>query len=396
MQQKIATEDLQLGMYVAELDRPWLESPFLFQGFVIDSEEDLAKLRETCRFVYVDAERSVTASEQRNSAAPVVGKADPVISFRTEHAQAVQEHRVASTRVIKLLDDIRLGQSITTEEARTVVGSLINVIARNANTAMWLTHLRRSDSATADHCLNVSILAIAFARHLGIPKEEIAVIGIGALLHDMGIARLPPEILQKPGKLDDAEYERVRLHPLEGESVLKLTKTLPTPSLQIVRWHHERLDGSGYPDGLKGEQIPRAVLVTAIADAYDAMTSARSYRAAITPQEALAELRKVAAFAFGEQLVQEFIRCVGIYPIGSLVQLSTGVIGVVVASNPGERLMPVVMQIRDAGGKEMRQRPLLNLATTVAHKQEAVQISRVLNPQEYGIDISALVEDTHI
>lgn len=395
MQQKIATEDLQLGMYVAELDRPWLDSPFLFQGFVIDSEEDLAKLRETCHFVYVDAERSTVAPEARAPAAGAAMKTDAVTSFRTAHAKAVQEHRAAGTRVIKLLDDIRLGQSITTEEARTVVGSLINVISRNANTAMWLTHLRRSDSATADHCLNVSILAIAFARHLNMPKEEIAAIGIGALLHDMGLARLPPEILQKPGKLDEAELTRVKQHPLEGETVLKLTKSLPTVSLQIVRWHHERLDGSGYPDGLKGEQVPRAALVTAIADAYDAMTSPQPYRPALTPQEALAELRKAIPL-FGEQLVQEFIRCVGIYPIGSLVMLSTGVMGVVVASNPGARLMPVVMQIRDADGKEMRQRPLLNLATTVAHKQEAVQVSRVLNPQEYGIDISALVEDTHI
>lgn len=395
MQQKIATEDLQLGMYVAELDRPWLDSPFLFQGFIIDSEEDLAKLRETCRFVYVDAERSTTAPEARAPASGAVTKTDAATSFRTEHAKAVQEHRVASTRVIKMLDDIRLGQSITTEEARTVVGSLINVISRNANTAMWLTHLRRSDSATADHCLNVSILAIAFARHLNMPKEEIAAIGIGALLHDMGLARLPPEILQKQGELNEAEYARVKQHPLEGETVLKLTKTLPTISLQIVRWHHERLDGSGYPDGIKGEQIPRAALVTAIADAYESMTSPQPYRAAMTPQDALAELRKSVPL-FGAQLIQEFIRCVGIYPIGSLVLLSTGVIGVVVASNPGARLMPVVMQIRDADGKEMRQRPLLNLATTVAHKQEAVQISRVLNPQEYGVDISALVEDTHI
>lgn len=400
MKLKVDVAQLRIGMYVAELDRPWLESPFLFQGFLIESEDDLARLRDTCRYVYVDEQRSTDAPD-RESLQAVAGTGrrqapagrDTAAEFRGAYREAKREHEKASTRVIKLLDDARLGKSLDEAEARTVVSGLVNTISRNLNTALWFTNLQRQNTEVANHCLNTSILAIAFARYLGMEKGEIMAVGIGALLHDVGIMRIPAEILRKPGKLTREEYAEVQKHPVTGHSVMKLTRSLPETSLQVIRWHHERVDGSGYPDRLKGDEIPRAVRVAAIADVYDSMTSDRVYRNGVTPQEALAEMNRHAERDFGKELVAEFVRCVGIYPIGSLVLLSNENLGLVVASSPETRLRPVVMLVRDAEGQILRRRPLLNLA---GEGTDDIRIVRVVDPRDYGIDIAELIEETEL
>lgn len=411
MKLKVEVAKLAIGMYVSELDRPWLDSPFLFQGFMIESEDDLAQLREHCRYVFVDelrsrenpAVKSIGNQLAASATGTVLDEAEVARAtgsekaFRKEYQQTRQLHQKTNTSLIKILDDVRLGESVDTGDAKTLVGGLVNTISRNVSTALWLTNLRKRHEATANHCLNTSILAIAFASHLGLPKAEIAAIGIGALLHDVGIMRTPPQILDKPGMLTREEYDVVKRHPLEGHAVLKLTHTLPEISLQIIHSHHERVDGSGYPDQLKGDAIPRQALIVGIADMYDSMTSDRPYRSSVTPQEALTYMHKHATKDFGRELVEEFIKCVGIYPIGSLVLLNNGTLGIIVASNPGARLKPIVMLVRDAEGTMLRPRPLLNLAITgKAARQDAPAIARIVNPRDYGIDIAEIAAEETI
>lgn len=406
MKLKVDVEKLALGMYVAELDRPWLESPFLFQGFLIESEDDLERLRDVCRYVYVDDLKSRSLPEEKHlkdalpagasgdgeeseTPRPTPKRRDAAEDFRAAYAEAREVYGRSTTRMIKMLDDIRLGKSLEVEESRTIVKGLVNTISRNTNTALWLTNLQSRSQETANHCLNVAILSVAFAQYLGVPKAKLVEIGIGALLHDVGIMRLPDSITRKTGKLTQEEYQTLQTHPVSGEGVLKLTRTLPDLSLRIVRSHHERIDGTGYPDRLKGEQIPREVLLVAISDVYDAMTSDRTYTETLTPQEALTTIHRNAERDFGRELVESFIRCLGIYPIGSLVLLSNGALGLVMTSNPESRLRPVVMLVRDADGSRNTRQALLNLAGKGTGE---TRIERVVDPRDYGIDVAELAE----
>lgn len=411
MRIKVDVEEVTKGMYVAELDRPWLESPFLFQGFVIETDDDLATLREKCNYVFIDDQKSRDSSELRklfeglspqqavsgSNGQPVAeadGDPGSARSFKDNFERAVTTFKRSTSTVIRFFDDVRLGNSIDTEDAKGVVGELVSEITHNPNTALWLTSLRSRDEATANHCLNVAILALAFGRHLGYSHDRLQDLGLGALMHDVGVARTPKDILNKPGKLSQDEFEVMKKHPRDGYNVLRVTRNLPEASLEIILHHHERVDGSGYPDGLAGEDIKEHVRIVAIADVYDSMTSDRPYHEAKSPQDALTQMHKRAEQQFGRSLMEEFIKCVGIYPIGSLVVLETGALGVVMSSNPEARLKPLILLVRDEQGREVRPRKLVNLAQLAAQRGEkGWSISRTVNPKDYGVDISSIAAE---
>ena len=415
MRIKVDVEQVQIGMYVAALDRPWLESPFLFQGFVVETEEDLESLRSYCNYVFIDDVKSRDSKEVRRlieettaSAGVEAAKPDDrqtaerirqgsLESFRESLHTATESFRRTTGGVIRFFNDMRLGKSIETEDAKVVVSELITTISSNVNTALWLTNLRNQHEATASHCLNVSILALAFARHLGYSHEQLEEVGMGALLHDLGIARVPNSVLNKPGNLTEEEFDVVKKHPRDGFNVLRLTREIPAGALDIVLHHHERVNGSGYPDGLRDDDIREPVRVVAIADMYDSMTTERIYRKAVTPQDALTAMHKRAEADFGKRLMEEFIKCVGIYPIGSLVLLNSGALGVVVSSNLEARLKPLILLVRDEHGKDVMPRKLVNLATLGERGSPDWSISRVVNPADYGVDIGAIAaEETRI
>lgn len=408
MRIKVDVEQVRLGMYIAALDRPWLESPFLFQGFIVDFEDDLETLRKHCNYVFIDDVKSrdsdevrriidelgASADVTRNAIATERAQQGSASSFKDNLRQAAESFKRTSGGVIRFFNDMRLGKSIETEDAKAIVSELVTTISSNTNTALWLINLKTQHAPTATHCLNTSILALAFARHLGYSLEQLHEVGMGALLHDLGIARVPEPVLNKPGNLNEEEFEIVKKHPRDGFNVLKLTRAIPEASLDIVLHHHERVDGSGYPDGLKDEEIHEATRIAAIADMYDSMTSERVYRKAMTPQDALTTMHKRAEVDFGKQLMEEFIKCVGIYPIGSLVVLTTGALGVVVSSNPDARLKPLILLVRDEEGRDVLPRKLVNLATLA--NREGTQhwnISRVVNPDDYNVDVAAIAAE---
>ncbi|HEX6958184.1 MAG TPA: HD-GYP domain-containing protein [Ferrovibrio sp.] len=410
MRIKLDVEQIRVGMYIAALDRPWLESPFLFQGFLVETEDDLETLRKHCNYVFIDDVKSRDSDEVRRlidavgTTADATGKTDrqtaervqqgSADSFRSNLRHATQSFRKSTDGVIRFFNDMRLGKSVETEDAKAIVSELVTTISSNVNTALWLTNLRTQHEATAAHCLNTSILALAFARHLGYPLEQLQEVGMGALLHDLGIARVPNAVLNKPGNLTEDEFEIVKKHPRDGYHVLKLTREIPAPALDIVLHHHERVNGSGYPDGLKDDEIREPVRIVAIADMYDSMTTERVYRKAMTPQDALTAMHKRAESDFGKRLMEEFIKCVGIYPIGSLVLLDTGALGVVVSSNPDARLKPLILLVRDEDGRNVFPRKLVNLATVSGQRSaQAWTVSRVVAPADYGIDIASIAAE---
>jgi len=409
---KVAVAELELGMYVAELDRPWADSPFLFQGFTIESDDDLAKLRETCKFVFIDAERGAEEDDgdktirlsmnARPGANPQRGRSEWLrvaseerrVTFQREF-QRVHATRVRTREYVDtLLSDIRLGKAFDTETAKAIVVELVDAITENSDAAMWLTQLKQAHEYTAQHCINVAVLSIAFGAHLGYSREQLRLIGLGGLLHDVGKMRTPVEILDKPGRLTPEEFEVMKRHPVDGYEIMKATNQVPAQVLQIIRFHHERISGRGYPDGLRGEQISTAVLVTAICDVYDAITSDRVYHHGIGADQGLNAMYQMAPSDFGKELVQEFIKCIGIYPVGSLVELGTGSIGIVMTKDPHNKLRPVVMLVRDSKGKEYRPRRFVSLAAQASlDRNSDWSVKRIVDAKQVGVDMHRIASD---
>ncbi|HEY1991642.1 MAG TPA: HD-GYP domain-containing protein [Gammaproteobacteria bacterium] len=405
MRRKLNVSELVIGMYVAELDKPWEKSAFLFQGFTIESDGDIAKLHEECQFVFIDEVRS-TAASLREAPRPVTarpatsttitsrGSVEPA-GFHREIKHVVQTQQLARTNINRVLDEARLGKTLDTKETKGAVTQMVSAVTANPNSMLWLTNLRLKHERTASHCLNSAILCIAFGKHVGMSETELNMLGQGAMLHDIGKVRIPPGILDKAGALTEAEIQQVRKHPIDGEAVLKLTRQLPDEVLKIVRHHHERVDGKGYPDALAGDQVPMGARIVGMVDTYDSLTTETPYNLARAPADALAILRTEGADQFGQDLVQEFIRCLGIYPIGSLVQCNNGALAVVVSSTPASRLKPVIMVIRDDRGKETRPRMLLSLATMDPSLMTRWGLKGNVDPKAHNVDLSAIIaEDT--
>lgn len=409
MKKRVDVNDLDFGMFVAELDRPWLDSPFLFQGFIIEGEEELFTLREVCRYVYVDTERSLPARNISRATAASAVSPDYVPPAAGAHAEVVRRNnpqefarrfqqvislqKRAHLALIRLLDQRRLGRRVPTGIVMDVVRDLTESILDNPNTALWLTKLREQDEFNAMHSINVAILAIAFGRHLGLPRETLHEIGLGAMLHDIGLNEPSNDIIRNKIHLDEADFAIVRRHPLDGLYSLKRLNEMPKVSQDIIRWHHERIDGSGYPHGLCGDDIPRHVLIAGIADVYDAMTSDRAYRKALQPPDALSELTRQADRTFGRELVRSFIHCVGIYPVGSVVKLNNGAIGMVASTFPGVRLSPLVLLLKDSHGRHMLPRRMVNLATMRDRKGRPWAIDNAVDPSAHGINITSIAVD---
>lgn len=409
MQRKVNAEDLELGMYVARLDRSWTDSPFLFQGFVIKTAEELAKLQELCKFVFVDEDKSEyedrtlrRSIEVRPTASVRVTRSEwhklsadeQKLSFEKEIKRAAETRTRTRSYINKLFEEIRLGFAVDTETAKAVVHELVETIAEDADTALWLTNLKNVHEYTAQHCVNVSVLSIVFGKHLGFTKDQLKLIGLGALLHDVGKMQTPPEILNKPGKLTTEEFEIIKKHPVDGYQLMKETGTIPEQALQIIRYHHERVSGRGYPDGLKGDQVSTAVLMVAIADVYDAITSDRVYHAGLPAHEALKALYQIAPGEFGKKLMEEFIRCIGIYPIGSVVELSTGDIGVVMSTDPNNKLRPLVMLVRDPDGCEYLPRRYISLsAMSDIDSSRDWSVRRIVNPVNLGLSMQQIAQE---
>lgn len=403
---RVYTTELKVGMYVSELDRPWVDTPFLFQGFMVQDIDDINALREHCEYVYVDKERSrkdVTAhllASSHKSSSKKKTKKRHVSSrftekgFRQSLLRSYRVYQDARGWIDIMLEDSRLGEGVDTEQARTLVTQLADQVIQNPDALVWLTHLKKRDEYTATHCINVCILALTFGRTLDLDDESLHKLGMGALLHDIGKMKVPDEILNKPSRLSKEEFETMMSHPLHGHSMLADDHDLDEKSLHVVLHHHERLDGGGYPHGLREEEIPLLTRIASIVDVYDAITSDRCYHDGISPALALENLFKWSKGNFDVPLLEKFIKCLGIYPIGSVVRLNTNEVGVVVATDAGHRVKPIVLLAANAEGKPYLPRRLLNLSSAVWEKSGSpITIVEVLQPGSLGIEIREILQE---
>jgi len=384
-------------MYVEKLDRPWLDTPYLLEGVWITSTDDIKELKKLCEYVYISEEKgqnldniiikiSTTShsipSIRGGSSAPSQinydiehtnerpqgsqGKTFTInkvtVPFEEEIGKAREIHRKANEVISDLYEDVRLGKSINATGAKEMVNQMVDSIVRNPDAQVWLTHLKNKDEYTAIHSLNVCIFSIAFGRHLGISDDSLNLLGLGGLMHDLGKIRVPLEVLNKPGKLTKDEFDVMKKHPEHGGSILTTTKGLSPEVIDVALSHHERMNGSGYPYGLRGRDISLYGRIVSIVDIYDAITSNRVYRNSMRTVDAMTQLYTMRQGFLDSQLVEQFIQCIGIYPVGSIVELYSGEIGIVIEINREHRLRPKILLILDEDKQKYKPFRIVDLA----------------------------------
>lgn len=392
---KLPSSHLLLGMYVCEVDKPWEETTFLFQGFPLLSHADIDAVQQQCEYVYVDDTRfvAVTESQQRHVIAEsqddedksrrVLKTGKKPLSQTIEHARAV--HQRGSDLIKSALHDIQLGRGLDVKACKTYVSETVEQMLSNESAMLWFMRLKSQDEYTSQHCLSVSLLCIGFARFLGYDKPELKVFGLAGLLHDVGKMKVDLTILNKPGKLSSEEFEHMKSHAQRGYELLLSHKDLPSTVVDVTYAHHERLDGTGYPRGLTKEQIPQRAFIVSICDVYDAITSHRVYDTARPPMEALKVLMKGRGSQFDDKLVVQFIEWLGVFPVGTLVRLHTDECGIVLESNATYRLRPVVVLLRDANGKPCTPRRLNLAQVCVAPDGNPYKISESIADGSFGL-----------
>lgn len=403
---KIFTADLELGMYVSGLDRPWLETPFVLQGFRIASEDDLKTLRRYCQYVYVDIEKSqqqeyVLQRKQRIQRPRLSRQAlfptRKLTSYRDssdwaeEYPRAESAVKQLSLGVEEIFQHARDGAAVDVVRVKRSVEPMIDSISRNPDACIWLARLKQQDQYTYQHSLGASIWAVALGRQLGLPRSDLRSLAIGGLLFDVGKLRIAPELLHTERPLTAEEFAEMREHVRYGIEMIGETGLMNTDVLDMIAHHHERHNGSGYPQGLKGDAIPVFARIAAIVDCYDAITSHRSYASATSPSAAIKMLHEAKDTDFQAELVEEFIQAVGIYPAGTLVELSSGEVAVVVAEYRTRRLRPRVMIILDAKKRPVTGVHMVDLLReTQCVDGSTLEIVASLEPGSYGIDMNSI------
>jgi HD-GYP domain-containing protein (c-di-GMP phosphodiesterase class II) len=377
VKKRIPVSELRFGMYIVELDRPWTDTPFVFQGFVLSNAQQLEALKKYCESVIVDVERSTTIEPR----APRVAYPERA-SVEQEIGPAKSAYTSGRALMRDVLSAVRIGRTLDADRVRSAVGAMTESVLRNPDALLLFAQLRAKGEYAESHALDVAIYMITFGRFLQLEPGQIEFLGYLGLLQDIGKVRLAQELLEKRGRLSIEEFERAKLHVHYSVEILRTTPGLPGDLARIAALHHERHDGSGYPKGLRGNEIGMIGSIAAIVDTFDALTVKRPYADAVSPSAAISMLYKWRGVFYDAHLVEQFIRCIGIFPVGSLVELNTGEVGVVIAQNLTRRLLPRVMVIRDAQGNPLLPHKLLDLAREP--KATAEEPYRILGTLESG------------
>jgi len=354
MNKKIPANQLKLGMYVYDLNLVWEDHPFAWHCFLIEDEPTLKTICQSgVTEIEIDtalgadveslADTKTSIFEPSAFAPSIIASLSPSGQF--EHAKNLYSN--ANRLMQDMMKDVRLGKQIELEQCEPMVDNIVESMFNMPCAVLPLAQMKTRDEYTFQHSVSVSALAVAFGRVLELPRDEIKELALGGLLHDVGKAKVPGSILNKPAKLDDAEFAVMKSHVVHSAELIKKMNGVGEITLMAAAQHHERYDGTGYPHGLKGDEISLHGQMLAIVDVYDAITSIRVYHKGMPPTEALRKLFEWSGAHFNPKLVQAFIKGVGIYPAGSLVRMESEKLGIVRDVMPEKLLQPIVQLIYD-------------------------------------------------
>lgn len=396
---RIPVQELEPGMYVSELDRPWEETPFLFQGFTVETWEDVDTVREHCEMVVIDKLKYVAPKREEECAEkrPFFNRPKGRARFETPVEETVAKAEKiydGSNRLVRsIMDDVRLGKAIDTPAAREVVSHCVDNILENPDAMTLLTRIRRKDEYTSEHSLSVAVLSISLGRALGLDRQQLNEVGLCGMLHDIGKIMTPDEVLKKPGRLSKEEMEIMKAHPVHGRDILLSTDGITANALDVAHGHHERVDGKGYPRGLSADQMTLYTRIVSVTDAYDAITSDRIYDSGRTHMEAFKILTKGAERQWDGRLVTRFIHTIGVYPPGTLIELSDGRYAMVLENHPRFQLRPKVMilpQSHDQAGNP----PVIELSGYPKGSDgKPLLIVKVHKARDLDVDLHQLKQD---
>lgn len=353
---------LQEGMFVSRLDREWVGTPFPFQGFHIESDRDIEMLGNFCTSVFVDVVKGVAPSEAmltlERSVSPVFPPRGAdyanTVSLQEETPRARKAHAILHHLAATMEDDLRAGRRISAESVRTAVEPMVDSLLRNPDSLFWLISMMRRDDYAYLHAVNCSALAAAFGRHLALPKDVLVDMATGGFLMDIGMTMLP-RVLVDPsasGSADDSL--RMRDHVAAGLDALEKAGIEGAWTRDMLAHHHERHDGSGYPAGLAGAAIPLAGRIAGIIDTYDVLISDHPTCRGESQHGALQAIYRASDRLYQGEVVEQFLQCLSVYPTGSLVELNSGEVAVVMSQNQARRLQPRVMVLLDADKRPYR------------------------------------------
>ncbi|SHF79131.1 HD domain-containing protein [Microbulbifer donghaiensis] len=409
-QAKVFVEDLQRGMFVSRLDRPWTRTPFALQGFYIRDLEEIRQLQKYCRYVYVDVVKSVgdagvklrslsrassqggltlSAKGKRASSAPVAIPCRPIqvshkaypppIPVRREADKASKLHGRMLQGMDEVMAQLQSERSLPIRQVNRLVEELVESVLRSPDASAWLARVREKDEHTYSHSIRASIWAIVFGRYIGLRRHELVQLGVATLLKDVGKLMIDDQVLQMAVRdpRNELEYRKFVDHSVR---LLAADPQMDPQVVNIVRCHCERHDGSGYPMGLRGDKIPVLARICGMVTFYDEATNPRGASQPVAPSRAVAKLYDLRDVAFQEQLVVEFIQAIGLYPTGTQVELSTGEVAVVVEQTYERRLKPKVMVVLGGDKRPLAEARLFDLAADEESKQKLIERGK-LSPQ---------------
>lgn len=423
----VDVDDLTVGMYVASLDRPWLETPFLFQGFYIRDQDEIDQLRAHCKQVYVSVEdlfhmsavkpqlvtprplpskasgpkkkrfslRAFFTRKEKTDVAEPIEKFDQTgviykeqVTLKEELHTATGVHTKALVTIQDVMSNLRRSGSLDLDRVEETITPMVDSVLRNPAALACLMRMQKVNDYLYHHSIASSIWATILGRQIGLQREDLDIVATGAILLDVGKTQLPTEILEKPERLSKEEHEHMRRHVQFGLDILGRSGDVDGRVLDMVAHHHERHNGTGYPQGLKGTAIPVFGRIAGIVDAYDAMITPRPYAQLLSSFDALRKLRVLADVEFQSEIVEQFTRAIGVFPTGTLVELSTGEVGVVIQQNRIRRLRPKIMIIMDANKQILEEFRVvdLNEQTVSPDTHHSLWIESGLSPGTYGID----------
>ena len=391
----IAITDLRPGMYIVQTGESWKNRPYLYAkpGLVTNEKEIEEIIRQGFHDAYYDPEKAQSQTKSDDTLAKAnanrVQKAQQ-IPIHEEISRQQKPYEEFVSHMLNVMEDARSGR-VTLSAQDFIVQDIMQSMSRNRDALLCLSKLKTFDNYTYAHSVNVSILSIAFGFHLGMQGDDLHMLGLSGLFHDIGKMKIPPAILNAPRKLSPDEFRLIKRHPLYGTELLAKARGVDQCIIDGVLDHHERYNGSGYPNKRRGPEISAFGSILSICDVYDALTSKRVYKDPLSLSQALSIMYDMRGDAWDQELLEHFIKMIGIYPVGTPIALTGGFKGLVVQSNPQAPLYPTVVLCLDRNGNYLKKPERIDLA-----QQHDIQIIKAINTDTFPVDIQALLFEGNI